>query len=69
MFSCDFMVDRKQVNFPKSRKRRIRAKWAKKQENYSDVPQEHVLIDHGSRAIIGHPVTIARLVEMVNART
>jgi hypothetical protein len=33
------LVDRKQVRFPKTKRRRIRRKWAKRPENYKEFPK------------------------------
>ena len=41
------MADRVQVRFPRSKKRRIRKKWAKRPDNWRDVPWDHYLIAHG----------------------
>ena len=57
------MCDHKQVRFPRSKKRRIRRKWAKNQKNWKDIPQSNYYICNGS--IIAHPEIIEQLKEQL----
>jgi hypothetical protein len=51
--------ERRQYRFPKSKKRRIRRKWAKRPENYRVFPDPRLYIMDDT--IIAHPQTLARL--------
>jgi len=49
-----------QYRFPKSKKRRICKKWAKRAENYKAVPAEHYyLVDNNT--IVAHPAFLKEL--------
>lgn len=49
----DRPIGRKQIRFPKSKKRRIRKKWTKQPKNFKNVFQGQLLVDHVNRRIIG----------------
>lgn len=55
---------RKQFRFPRSKKRRIRSKWAKRISNSRELPMNTLIqINDGmGRAFIGHPATIDALI-------
>lgn len=55
-----YMADRKQVHFPRSKKKRMRRKWAKQPKNYRDVPKPDVYLIDG-RYLVGHPATLAKI--------
>jgi hypothetical protein len=40
---CPWMTVRKQVRFPRSKKRRMRKKWAKQHRNYATVPSTQII--------------------------
>ena len=40
---CPWMTVRKQVRFPRSKKRRMRKKWAKQRRNYATVPSTEII--------------------------
>ena len=58
-----FLSTRKQVRFPRSKKRRIKKKWAKRKSNWIDEPDQNVY--RTEDMIIGHPQTIARLTKQL----
>lgn len=45
----------RQVRFPRSKRRRIRAKWAKRRRNFRIAPAGYVFINHKDRTIMAHP--------------
>lgn len=53
------MVERKQVRFPRTKKRRIRRKWAKRPENYKEFPLKTVY--QVGNDLIMHPAMFAEL--------
>jgi hypothetical protein len=57
-----FLSDRKQVRFPRSKKVRIRRKWAKQAKNYDFVPKSYVY-QVGDK-LLGHPETIRRIAKV-----
>ena len=52
-------ADRKQVHFPKSKKKRIRAKWAKRPENFASVPWPYAIRMNG--VLVCHPAMAAQI--------
>jgi hypothetical protein len=56
---CPWMTVRKQVRFPRSKKRRMRKKWAKQQRNYATVPSTEIIQMMG--AFHMHPETWQKL--------
>lgn len=61
---CPWMTTRGQVRFPRSKKRRIRKKWAKQQRNYASVPSNEILQMMG--ALYVHPNTWQRIKRVVD---
>lgn len=59
VYSSPHMADRKQVRFPRTKKRRIRKKWAKRPENYKTIPWDKVY--QMGDAIYAHPAMIEKL--------
>ena len=59
VYSSPHMADRKQVRFPRTKKRRIRKKWAKRPENYRTIPWDKVY--RMGDAIYAHPAMIEKL--------
>lgn len=61
----EFIVDRVQVRFPRSKKKRVRKKWAKQARNCESRPSVAVYRLHnvltGSDYLMGHPVTIGKM--------
>lgn len=55
------LIDRRQVRFPKSRKRRIRKKWRQRESSWRSVPRMELLVDEARRVIYGHPLALERL--------
>ena len=49
----------RQVRFPKSKKKRIRRKWAKRAENWANVP----MVILAGRHLVGHPDAIRILLD------
>lgn len=62
-----FMCERKQVRFPRSKRKRIRRKWAKQAKNYRDVPLK-TIYQLGDK-LIGHPETLRRLSTEVDSES
>jgi hypothetical protein len=64
ILACDWAADTvwTQVRFPRSKKRRIRRKWAKDRRNYRAVttPWEHAYVIEG-KTIVMHPRMVAKL--------
>lgn len=54
---------REQVKFPKTKKRRIRKKWAKRSENWVDVPWDYAIQMGGQ--LICHPVFYDKLMTSI----
>ncbi|MCP4571443.1 MAG: hypothetical protein GY838_03755 [bacterium] len=66
------MVDRRQVRFPRSKKKRIRRKWAKQLRNWQSVPQDVIykLREPGrSEKWVMHPAIAKQLREAVEGET
>lgn len=57
-----FLIEWKQYRFPRSKKKRIRAKWAKRQENYRMVPVYDV-IWLSSGKLMMHPETYKAIIQ------
>ena len=55
------MVDRYQFRFPRSKKRRIRKKWAKRAKNFRSTPQPFVYWMKDQNLMIGHPSIISEI--------
>ena len=54
-----WMTEHKQVRFPRSKKRRIRKKWAKRPENWRSVPQDKAY--QIGDTLVMHPAMLERL--------
>jgi hypothetical protein len=54
-----WLTKRVQVKFPRSKKKRIRKKWAKCSKNFKEVPDMSYFIT--GRTIIMHPVALEKL--------
>jgi len=52
---------RKQYRFPHSKKRRIRAKWAKRERNFRYTPSPYVYIMENHGIAMMHPATYQKL--------
>lgn len=55
------LVNRVQIRFPKSRRRRIRKKWAGRESSFRVTLQREFLVSERPPMIVGHPVMIAEL--------
>ena len=60
----EYMADRKQVKFPRSKKRRIRKKWAKNPANYEWIPWDRVYQMGGT--LVMHPMMLVKLKKVLN---
>jgi len=60
-----FLVDRKQVRFPRSKKRRIRCKWAKQEKNWLAIPKRDVY--KMGDMIICHPAVAMQIRKSIRA--
>ena len=52
---------RQQFRFPRSKRRRIRTKWANRERNFRHLPDPNVYVMEQQGAMVGHPATIAKL--------
>jgi hypothetical protein len=59
---------RKQFRFPLSKRRRIRAKWAKREFNLRHLPDPNVYVMKQQGLMVGHPATIAKLRQIESHR-
>lgn len=48
----DQPIEQKQLRFPRSKKRRIRAKWRKRPRNWTPIFLEQPLVNHIGKSII-----------------
>lgn len=64
VYESEFLVVRKQTKFPRSKKKRIRKKWAKQDKNWTTTPLP-TMIRMGFK-LFAHPATIARLKKEIN---
>jgi hypothetical protein len=62
---CALMADRVQVRFPRTKKKRIRRKWAKQEKNYRSVPWQKAYRVGGT--LYMHPQSAARLRRAVDS--
>lgn len=53
------LLDRRQLRFPRSKKKRMRRKWEKNKRNWGVVPSGDVLAFNG--AVLMHPATFRKL--------
>ena len=51
-------TEKKQARFPRSKRKRIRAKWAKQEKNFEHLPSQYIL---GGNTIVIHPVIANKL--------
>lgn len=58
-------LKRKQVSFPRSKRRRIRRKWAKDDRRCVTVADPEVYFMGQAKVIVGHPVTLAAFKDML----
>lgn len=58
-FEDPYMRDWQQVRFPRSKKRRMRKKWAKQRRNFGFAPSPRIY--RIGDTIIGHPEVIAKI--------
>lgn len=57
-------VDRRQIRFPRSKKKRIRRKWSKRAQNFFDFPRAFC---NGSKMIICHPSVLEQMKDYARA--
>jgi hypothetical protein len=67
IFESHYLTERRQVRFPKTKKKRIRAKWAKRASSYAEMPLDYFFMDRKAGIVYAHPVTAARIREKVAA--
>jgi hypothetical protein len=66
MIESHYLTERLQVKFPRSKKKRIRRKWAKDQRNWKTVPQGVVYVVDGR--MVMHPDLAGKLAEELGRR-
>lgn len=57
----NFLSKKVQKNFPRSKKRRIRNKWAKRDCNYFSKPDDQVYIMEENKEMVMHPSVWAKM--------
>jgi len=57
----NFLSKKVQKRFPRSKKRRIRTKWAKRDCNYVSEPDLHVYIMEERKEMVMHPAVWAKM--------
>ena len=72
VLESEHLVIREQVRFPRSKRKRIRKKWAKRPENWAERPDPDIyrMADPitGRVQLVCHPETARRLREMIDAK-
>lgn len=68
LITAPSMGETRQYRFPRSKKKRIRKKWAKRRQNYRFEPSTQLLINHEKREIYGHPTVIEKLIQAMKER-
>lgn len=63
--SVTLFVRREQYRFPRSKRRRIRRKWAKRASNWRLGADPSILVDPANGILYMHPQTAARLRSVV----
>ena len=63
--TSSFLVDKVQFRFPRSKKKRMRKKWARQEKNYHFVPSNSIWTIGGS--IYVHPQVLNRMRSMEGA--
>jgi len=64
VFESELVLDYKQFRFPKSKKRRIKKKWTKREVNWRNFPGKKALIFNNKMFV--HPETYKKIQEAVN---
>lgn len=62
----EFLCDKVQTRFPRSKKKRVRKKWSKRLDNFSFLPSKQIYVLNSpfhpsGPAIVCHPVTAAQI--------
>ena len=57
---------RQQYRFPRSKRHRIRAKWAKRERNYRHLPDPNMYVMRDQGAVVMHPATWRKLERELN---
>jgi hypothetical protein len=63
---CLYFTDRKQFRFPRSKKKRIRKKWAKDKRNWKVVPEYKAVFING--CLYAHPDVLERIRKKVASK-
>lgn len=66
MVPNSLLADRRQTRFPKSKSRRIRRKWTKRQSNWSMVPRMSYYMM--GNQLIAHPSMIEKILRAIGQR-
>lgn len=61
IYAVQHMTLREQFRWPRSKKRRIRKKWARLDRNWRSRPDPNLIFDEVREALYGHPATIEAL--------
>jgi hypothetical protein len=60
-FASEFCADYVQYRFPRSKKKRIKNKWYKREENWKTVPWKYFIHMEMDNSYYGHPSLLAEL--------
>lgn len=66
LYANQHLVERRQVRFPRSKKRRIRKKWAKRASNWAVRPDPSVYMV--GRDAFGHPAILAKIANIMDTK-
>lgn len=55
------LVIARQIRFPRSKRRRIRRKWARRPANHLFSPSPFLTYDEAGKTVVGHPATLVIL--------
>lgn len=64
VFVSPFCTARKQVRFPRSRKRRIIKKWKRRESNYQEVPAAYMV----NGELHAHPQVVTRIAKYTTGK-
>ena len=63
VYVSSYLVVREQFRFPRTKRKRIRKKWAKRTKNFRQFPDPKMYLVKGI-GYMGHPATVQKLKEL-----
>ena len=57
MIQSGYCTTRQQYRFPRSKRERIRRKWAQRERNFRHMPDQNMYVSRDQGAVIMHPAT------------